>query len=357
MDQDRFGRRAVFCQIIPPYLLERVAEQADTPQLREQARLSLELDSCHRQGRLLCPSGAVAERATTVAAEPPAPERTISDAQHRERLPGRRVRVEGQDPTADASVNQAYDGLGHTFRLFLEVYGRDSIDGTGLPLNATVHFGRDYDNAFWNGEQMVFGDGDGRLFTDFTKPVDVIGHELTHGVTQYSADLAYQGQSGALNESVSDVFGALVKQYALGQRADQADWLIGAGLLGPGINGIALRSMKEPGTAFDDPLLGKDPQPGSMADYVDTEEDHGGVHINSGIPNRAFYLVATALGGHAWERAGQVWYDTLTGPQLTPASDFTAFARATVEAAKARYGDGAERGAVADAWGEVGVRL
>ena len=171
-----------------------------------------------------------------------------------------------------------------------------------------MHYGRGYDNAFWDGTQMVFGDGDGTVFNRFTIAVDVIGHELTHGVTEHTAALVYQGQSGALNESISDVFGSLVKQQALGQDAAAADWLIGAGLFTAQVKGVALRSMKAPGTAYDDPQLGKDPQPATMADYVETTDDNGGVHLNSGIPNHAFYLAATAIGGHAWEvrRAGLV---------------------------------------------------
>ncbi|MBT2882260.1 M4 family metallopeptidase, partial [Streptomyces sp. McG6] len=303
--------------------------------------------------------------AATRAAAPPAtrraegaeatPQRTIYDAETREELPGVKVRAEGSDPGGDASVNRAYAGLGATFELFLKSFGRDSIDGRGLPLNATVHYGKEYANAFWDGEQMVFGDGDGEVFLDFTLPVDVIGHELAHGVTQYTANLVYRGQPGALNESVSDVFGSLLKQYTLGQNAEDADWLIGADVLGPRVEGKALRSMKEPGTAYDDDVLGKDPQPGSMADYVETDQDNGGVHINSGIPNRAFYLVATALRGKAWERAGQIWYDVLTGGELSAQADFAAFAALTAKAAEERFGRGEEREAVLKAWSEVGV--
>jgi Zn-dependent metalloprotease len=183
---------------------------------------------------------------------------------------------------------------------------------------------------------MVFGDGDGTVFNRFTIAVDVIGHELTHGVTQFTAGLDYQGQSGALNESVSDVFGSLVKQRSLGQSAGQADWLIGAGLFTPEVHGVALRSMKAPGTAYDDPQLGKDPQPATMSGYVETSDDNGGVHTNSGIPNHAFYLAATAIGGNAWEGAGQVWDDVLTGGSLPHDVDFATFAEATMAAAKAR---------------------
>jgi Zn-dependent metalloprotease len=324
--------------------------ETDDDTLRENALRTRAMDAVHREDRLLAPT-AVAPG----AAPGDHPERTICDAQHAERLPGVVVRREGGSALEDLTVNRAYDGLGATFALFFEVYQRRSIDGAGLPLDATVHYGCDYDNAFWNGERMVFGDGDGVIFNDFTVSVDIIGHELTHGVTQYSADLDYQGQSGALNESMSDVFGSLVKQYSLQQTAAKADWLIGAGLLAEGVRGVALRSMKAPGTAYDDPRLGKDPQPASMDDYVRTRSDNGGVHINSGIPNHAFYLVAEVLGGYAWERAGQIWYDTLTSETLRPETDFAAFAAATLAAAKARFGTGPETDAVSKAWAQVGV--
>ena len=161
-----------------------------------------------------------------------------------------------------------------------------------MPLHGWVHYGHDYDNAFWDGEEMVFGDG--KMFDRFTKSLDVIGHELTHGVTEHEAGLQYLNQSGALNESVSDVFGSLVKQYKLGQTADQADWLIGADLVKPGFPGKALRSMAEPGTAWDG-----DDQPAQHGRTTCRRmSDNGGVHTNSGIPNKAFAELALALGGH-----------------------------------------------------------
>ncbi|WP_175411145.1 M4 family metallopeptidase [Streptomyces sp. TRM64462] len=343
----------VFCTIVPPHLLDRLAQASD-PAIAEAARRTLVSDSAHRTGRRLSTVTGVRTLDRPVATG--MPRRTVFDAEHGTRLPGRKVRGEGDDPTQDATVNRAYAGLGATFDLLLDVYGRDSVDGSGLPLDATVHYDRDYGNAFWNGERMVFGDGDGEVFLDFTIPVDVIAHELAHGVTQYTANLAYFSQPGALNESVSDVIGSLVKQYALRQTAGEADWLIGAGLLAERVEGVALRSMKAPGTAYDDDLLGKDPQPATMADYVETGRDNGGVHINSGIPNHAFYLLATALGGYAWERAGQIWYDVLTGGKLKETADFAAFARLTVAAARERYGEGgAEDEAVVKAWSTVGV--
>jgi Zn-dependent metalloprotease len=282
-------------------------------------------------------------------------ERIVYDAKNGSTLPGTIARKEGDGPVADVAVNEAYDGSGITYDLYKNIYGRDSIDNSGMRLDSTVHYKKDYDNAFWNGEQMVYGDGDGELFNRFTIAIDVIGHELTHGVTQFEAKLVYSQQPGALNESMSDVFGSLVKQYSLNQTADQADWLIGAGLLAAGVNGVALRSMKAPGTAYDDPVLGKDPQPGHMNDYVNTSSDNGGVHINSGIPNRAFYTVAMQLGGKAWEKAGQIWYVTLRD-KLTSSSNFQTCANQTFTVAGALFGAGSlEQQAVKFGWSEVGI--
>ncbi|TFD74994.1 M4 family metallopeptidase, partial [Cryobacterium fucosi] len=282
-------------------------------------------------------------------------DRSISDAGGLERLPGRLVRAEGHPPVPDVTVREAWDGLGSTHDLFWNRFQRDSIDDRGLPLDATVHYGRNYDNAFWDGERMVFGDGDGQVFNRFTASLTVIGHELTHGMTQFTANLTYQGQSGAVNESMSDVFG-LVEQHARGQSTAEAGWLIGEGLFTDQVQGVALRSMKAPGTAYNDDVLGRDPQPDSMAGYLETEDDNGGVHLNSGIPNRAFYLVAEALGGNAWDAPGQIWYDTLTSGTLGGTVSFAAFARATARAAVKRYGIGsAEHRAVVAGWTTVGL--
>ena len=210
------------------------------------------------------------------------------------------------------AVDEAYVWSQQVWDLYEQQFGRLSFDGAGSTVTVTVHYGQDYDNAFWDGEQLVFGDGDGEIFERFTKPADVLAHEFSHGVVQYTSAFTYNGQPGALNESIADVFAAMSIQHAAGQTADQASWLIGEGLFKPGINATALRSMLEPGTAYDDPQLGKDPQVGSMADYIDTTEDNGGVHLNSGIPNRAFALAARSVGGHSWEQTGKVWYAALT---------------------------------------------
>ncbi|PWH17631.1 MAG: peptidase M4 family protein [Anaerolineae bacterium] len=291
----------------------------------------------------------------------PGKQRIIYDAQNGSQLPGVVVRREGDPPVTDPAVNEAYDGSGLTYDLFYEFYGRNSIDGRGLRLDSTVHYMKGYDNAFWNGQQMVYGDGDEdlppaqRLFNRFTVAIDIIGHELTHGVTEYEAKLAYYGQSGALNESMSDVFGSLVKQYQRRQTAAEADWVIGQGLFTSNVNGIGIRSMKAPGTAYDDPLLGKDPQPGHIKDYVNTVEDNGGVHINSGIPNHAFYVTALEIGGYAWEKAGNIWYLALRD-KLTSSSNFQQAADLTYAVAGQLYGvHSLEQQAVKKGWAEVGL--
>jgi Zn-dependent metalloprotease len=287
---------------------------------------------------------------------PGASSRVVHSANNTETLPGEVVRSDGDPPVDDLAVDEAFDSSGQVLDLFQSQFGRRSIDGRGGTVSITVHYGRDYDNAFWDGSQLVFGDGDGQIFERFTKPMDVMAHEFTHGVTQFTVGLAYQDQPGALNESISDVFASMAKQRMLDQSAAEADWLIAEGLFKPGINAKALRSMREPGTAYDDPQIGRDLQVGSMADYVHTYEDSGGVHINSGIPNRAFTLAALEIGGASWEKAGQVWYDTLVNGQLSSQAGFESFAQVTVSSAGRLFtNDPSIAEKIRSAWVEVGV--
>ena len=341
--------------IMPPHILREIARRGN-PAQRAAAINTLALDATFRT--LRASPGAFGARASALPAPVPAAKRrTIYTARHQQQLPGAIVGTEQKPPTraADVAAYEAFQGLGATWDFYFDVYGRQSIDDENLPLDATVHYGTNYNNAFWNGQQMVFGDGDGELFNRFTIALDVIGHELTHGVTEDEAGLVYMFQPGALNESISDVFGSLIKQRKAKQTAAEADWLIGAGLFTKAVNGSGLRSMKAPGTAYDDDVLGKDPQPAHMRDYDDTTADSGGVHINSGIPNHAFYLVATAIGGNAWEKAGRIWYETLRDKRIKPTATFRQFARLTVQNAAHFFGS-AERQAVAAAWAEVGIK-
>ena len=369
------GRRPIEC-IVPPHMATSLARHGlalvtTAHDEKVVQRLGPGLDASIRTLR----TGRSAQRAErrrrgwgvrpSLAALVGAPQkrRTIYDANKKQKLPGIEVRAEGAPPTADADVNRAYDYLGATFDLYWDMYERNSIDDAGMELEGTVHFGINYDNAFWDGTRMVFGDGDGVVFDSFTKSIDVIGHELTHGVVEHEPGLIYWGQPGALNESLADVFGTLVKQYRQNLRARDADWLIGAEIFTPGakadgtIRGI--RWMEKPGQAYDDPRLGgKDPQPATMGKYVQTFDDNGGVHINSGIPNRAFCVAAKELDGFAWERAGLIWYEAMVSPLLGPTARFRRFARLTLMTARQLFGtDSAEERAVRKGWDAVEISV
>ncbi|CAN5652818.1 M4 family metallopeptidase [soil metagenome] len=338
--------------IMPPHLLDRLV-QCDDPVVRDAAIRTL-VASAEMRGERSMMTAVAAGFGTSTKGR-----RTIFDTAHHESLTNADLkRTETSALSADDAVNRAFDGLGTTRRFFNEVFDRDSIDGMGMRLDAYVHYGDRFNNAFWDGRHMVFGDGDGEMFADFTQSLSVIGHELAHGVTENSAGLAYHNQSGALNESASDVFGSLIEQWSQSQTVETARWLIGPEIFTPGVAADALRSMKDPGHAYDNPLMGQDPQPGHMNDFVvlpDTARgDNGGVHINSGIPNKAFYLTAVNIGGRAWEAPGQIWYESLKASTST--TEFQEFAETTAAKAAQLFGID-EQQAVVDAWRQVGIRV
>jgi len=263
------------------------------------------------------------------------------------------ARAENQPPTGDPAVDETYEAVGLTQTFLTVAFAAPPLRPSGTPFESVVHFGTGYDNVFWSGEALVVGDGGGELFGPFWRCLDVIAHEICHILT---AGLAFTGQSGAVNESACDVLGILVKQWHLGQSADAADWVVGKDLLAPSVHGLGLRSLSNPGTAYDDPKLGKDPQVPHMRDYVTTDADNGGVHINSGIPNHAFFLLATSLGGLAWERAGLIWYRTLISGALKQPVTIAGFAGVTIKVAQSVFGSqSAEESATRDAWLAVGV--
>lgn len=320
------------CTFIPPWLAERV-DGAERAALDDALRTRRGVEARSAQ-RIIVPGGSAW---------------TVHDADSTTSLPGTPARSAGDPETGDVAVDEAATGIEASLTMFAEAFSRDSHDDAGAPVSLTVHYGSRYNNAFWDGTHLVFGDGDGRVFERFTKPVDVLAHEFSHAVVEHTAGLVYRGQSGALNESVCDVFASCLKQRLLGQDAAAGDWLIGEGIFMPSISARALRDMAAPGTAYDDPELGADPQVGHMDDYVETSDDNGGVHLNSGIPNKAFQLAAVAIGGTAIEGAGRVWYDALVGGAVPEHADFATFAAATVAAA-GRHAD-----AVREAWAQVGV--
>jgi Thermolysin metallopeptidase, alpha-helical domain/Thermolysin metallopeptidase, catalytic domain len=329
---------------VPPLLLNRIIDRGDA-RLRATASGSQVPAGTLRRSRPRAVSG------TNLI---------IFDAGHRkslERDEFEPVRRQGDPPTGDRDADDAYDAMAAAVSFAREVLHRSSIDDTSAELAAVVHYGQAFNNAFWNGEMLFLGDGDGTIFGSFSRCPDIVAHEVFHAMPGIG-DLTFRDQSGALVESLCDVFGSLVVQYARGETVTEASWLQGESLFAPTIRGDALRSLRAPGTAYDDPVLGKDPQPAHMDAFVTTTSDNGGVHINGGIPSHAFYLLATALGGHAWERAGQIWYDAVTAGTNTTRPDFAGFARRTVTAAARRFGSSSEEtAATRNAWRAVGVRV
>jgi Zn-dependent metalloprotease len=347
-------REPLHC-ILPPYILENLAKSPH----EKVRRLAIENLAASAEARAVRATLSWAPALSAMTSPAGRKHRLVYDMQHRPpapfSLPGVLVRSEGERASRDPAVNEAYRFSGYTYDFYWRNYGRNSLDHRGMSLISSVHVGEDYSNAFWNGEQMAYGDGDGVVFRRFTKALEVVGHELTHGVVTHTSNLEYRDEPGALNEHFADVLGILVKQWHRQEPVDRATWLIGDEILIATPTRRALRDLAHPGTAYrQDPDLGSDPQPAHMKKKYRGSADYGGVHVNSGIPNRAFYLAAMALGGTAWTRAGRIWYQALL--QLTAQSDFRACARMTHQVAGGEFG-ATEQKAIAQAWKEVGIAV
>lgn len=288
------------CSFVPEKVLESAAKSGV-----KEARLSLQQSKLSRAKR----SSKTVEMSVFagIGAEEQG-SRTVYDCKNKWEQRVEKIRGESDSAPSDEAVNTVFDYAGIVREYLITKLERNSIDNLGMDLILNVHYGVNYMNAFWDGDEMTFGDGDGTIFVNFTKSLDVVAHELAHGITQFTADLDYYSQSGALNEHFSDVFGTVITQYHKGQSAHDADWLIGDEIMGPNLYGEALRSMKAPGTAYDNDILKKDPQPDHMGNYYTGASDNQGVHINSGIPNKAFYLVSMAIGT---DKAARIWYHAL----------------------------------------------
>lgn len=240
---------------------------------------------------------------------------------------------------ADGKLNSTYDApavdahyyAGVTYDYYKKTFNRNSFDGNGAAINSHVHYGKNYNNAFWDGTQMVYGDGDGKVFRPLSGALDVVGHEITHAVTERTAGLIYEGESGAINESISDIFATLIEFY----NKKSADWLIGEDVYTPSKKGDALRYM-------DNPTKAGDPDHYSKR-YVG-DDDNGGVHINSGISNKTAYLISqggthygVTVKGIGQDKLGKIYYRALT-QYLTPASNFQHLRYAVIQSAKDLYG-------------------
>ncbi|KAF2129149.1 thermolysin family peptidase [Dothidotthia symphoricarpi CBS 119687] len=371
-------QRPVICGFVPPYILEAVArsnvnaEDSDVVAKAASAACNHTLKHIttyheHRYKSVHGNKGLAKQDnqqapLTADAAVSKSVQRKIYDCKQTDKLPGKIVRSEGQARIKDRQVNNVYDGFGITHDFYSEVFGRNSLDDKGLPLNGNVHYKAadapaGYNNAFWDGDalHMVFGDGDDITFDYLTDSLDVIAHELSHGFVQFSSPLNYESQAGALNESCADVFGSMTEQWHMKQTAEEADWKVGQTIFPVAFTGSALRTFQSWKAYTDDPVFGTDPQPKHMKDIYTGSDDNGGVHINSGIPNHAFYLAATAIGGNSWEKAGKVWYKTMMSGKIPVQCDFETFANVTVKVAAEEFPDADVKDKIRDAWVKVGV--
>jgi Zn-dependent metalloprotease len=340
------------CQIIPPKLIDRLARDRRFDAATRRAFVDTgRVEALWRGLRGVQSAASQAQRdlLAAQAASRAKPAISVYDCERGRSLPGKPIRNPGR--SSDGTARRTFVETTAVAKFYQSCFGRNSVDDEGMTLLSSIHYGSRYNNAFWDGRQMTYGDGDGQIFLDFTLSTDVIAHELTHGVTQFSARLEYEDQPGALNESVSDVFGSMFRQWRAQQDVEQADWLIGADIMGPAAvaRGYAcLRDMAQPAAKH---CLS--PQPAHMRDYV----AGGDPHENSGIPNRAFQLCAMALGGQSWQRAGSLWYAALTHPKATPSLGFSGFAKLTRLAAAALFAtQPAVLQAVNAAWKGVGVK-
>ncbi|WP_282140400.1 M4 family metallopeptidase [Cytobacillus oceanisediminis] len=252
----------------------------------------------------------------------------------------------------DRAAVDAHYNSERVYDYFLNEHGRNSLDGEGMAINSYVHMGTDYNNAFWNGRYMAYGDGDGEFFISLSAGLDVAAHEMTHGVITHTANLAYRNQSGALNESFADVFGVLV---------DDGDWEMGEDIMAPAAkaDGVTrLRSLSDPNSvAVSNPqraAYGSGVYPAHMDEYYNMplNVDNGGVHVNSSITNHAAYLIGQELGR---EKLGKIYYRALT-VYLTSNSDFSDARQAIVQSAIDLYGEGSgEEAAVKAGFDAVGI--
>ena len=351
------GHHPAMCSFVPPHILDALAardaqESAEPGHHQRTALITRQLAAERQRNRLSADAlPALAGLTTPTTGKT---QRAIYDDQNTTNFDVALVRGEGDTAVAAQNVNQAYDHAGAARDFMKSVLGRDGADNAGMTIDVNVNFSVSFNNAFWDGTRLTMGNGDGVIFVDFAASPDVVGHELGHGIVQFTANLDYVGQSGALNESYADVLGTLTEQRLRGETFETANWLIGDEIMAPGMYGEALRSMAHPGTAYNNSILGQDPQPAHMSNYYAGPADNQGVHINSGIPNRAFYLTCAELGTEA---AGKVWYAGLQN--LWPAAQFTDAAAVLAAQARILARDGAvprqSAQAVRSAWREVGV--
>jgi Zn-dependent metalloprotease len=339
------------CFFVPKSVLERFANDKSVPaDIRRAAFESSLLSDLLRDSRTQ--HGAFVSASRTIAAHreelTTQPESVVFDARHTHTLPGKSVPNPGA--STDASAKRGFTQALRVAEFYQANFKRNSIDNAGSTLVSSVHFGRHYNNAMWNGTQMVYGDGDGKIFIDFTAGNDVIGHELTHGVTQHTLQLGYSNDAGGLNESLSDCFGSMFRQWEAQQTSQTADWLIGSDIVGPLAKERGLTCLRNMANPADPRALA--PQPTKYSQITPGMDPH----FTSGPPNLAFCLASKAVPGHSWETVGQVWYHVMVTAGPHPAMSMRDFAGRTRQAAIQLFEAKPEvAGSIDSAWKAVGL--
>ena len=350
LDGGRRGRCP--CCIVSADTLKRLAgdhslSEAERRSFADTLRIDVELRRLRTQAtrlsrvvRLVAPAH--------VGSGVAVPAITVFDCHQTSTLPGSPVLRPAT--SRDATIKRVYDCTASVIDFYASVFGHNSINGAGMTVVSSVHYGTRYNNAFWNGSQMAYGDGDGAIFVDFSRAPDVVGHELTHGVTQHSLQLTYTGEPGGLNEGLSDCFGTMFRQWQAKQSVSEADWLIGRDIMGPTALArgyTCLRDMADPAATH---CLS--PQPSRYPDIDPTMDPH----LSSGPINLAFYRIATAVGGNSWDKVGRVWYRAVTAYGAAPNLKMKVFAERTRRAAADLYpGDTSLADAVGAGWKAVGL--
>jgi len=342
------------CFIVPAHILEKFAKDKKlTPAQRKSFANAAKVEALWRKSRIAETKHTLMARSvlpmgmTSLAATIP-PEIAVFDCQHGTALPGNPVN--NAPESKDATAQRAFLETKAVADFYNQVFGRNSLDGNGMGLLSSIHYSVDYNNAFWNGRQMTYGDGDGNIFIDFTNSNDVIAHELTHGVTQFTAGLGYSNQAGGLNESMSDVFGTMFRQWRAEQDVTSADWLIGKDIMGPGAIERGFTCLRDMSNPASDHCLA--PQPTHFAQYQDGMDPHE----SSGIPNLAFYKAAMEIGGNSWDKAGQIWYHVLVDYAPNPYMKMDLFANRTRKLANIIFpSEPSVEIAIDNAWKAVGL--
>lgn len=339
------------CKFVPDEVLARLANDPkiknfDRAALQRTLVVDQEMRRLREVNSLLTISSSMIANSLVPLTKKPSIR--VFDSQHGNVLPG--TPIASPQSSSDQTVKRTFKNTTGVAKFLRNIFGRNSLDGQGMDLISSVHYGQNYNNAFWNGQQMTYGDGDNNIFLDFTLGNDVIGHELTHGLTQFTSQFAYADEPGGLNESMSDVFGSMFRQWQANQSVAAADWLIGADIMGPAAKSggyTCLRDMAKPGAAH-----ALAPQPSHFSAY------HSGMdpHVSSGIPNNAFYRAAMAIGGKSWEKAGKVWFKSLTGFGSSPQMTMKQFANRTRTVASQMFpAGGTVKKAIDTAWTAVGL--